>query len=110
MRRHSNQQLVQEPRERKDHCARKMMAPASANEGRVDVPSHKMIHGLVPRPPVRPHRRTVPPLHIEFAIPEPHDFRQGIENGLEDGEEAGEPDDQGDGAEFHEALYDGGDV
>lgn len=110
MRGHPDQQLMQQPREHKHHRAREPAAEAPAHERGVDVPPHEVIHGFVPRAPVVPHARAVPPLGVEFAVAEAHNLREGVQQALEDGEEAGEPDDEGDGGEFHEALGDGGDV
>lgn len=74
------------------------------------MPSHKMINGFIPRAPIGPHTRAIPPLGVEFSIAKSHHLRQRIQRGLEDGEEAGELDDERDGGELHEALEDGGEV
>ena len=86
------------------------MTKASTDQRRIDMPPHEIIDRLVPRPPVSSDARAVPPLAVELAIPEHHDLGQGVEDGLEDGEEACEPDDQGDGREFHEAFDNGRDI
>lgn len=108
--RHTHQYFVQEAREDKDHDAREAIAETAANEREINMPAHEMIDGFVPGAPVIAHRRAVPPVGVELAVAEAHDFRQGVEGGLEDREEAGQPDDEGDGGEFHEPLEDGGDV
>lgn len=110
VRRDPHQEFVQKAGEDEDHRAGEAAAEPPTDERRVDVPPHEMVDGFVPRAPVVAHRRTVPPIRVEFAVTKTHDFRQGVEDGLEDGEEAGEPDDEGDGGEFHQAFDDGGDV
>lgn len=101
---------MQEAGQQKDHGARELAAEAPADERGIDVPSHEVVHGFVPRAPVSAHRRAVPPVGVELAVAEAHHLGQGVEHGLEDGEEAGEPDDEGDGGELHDALEDRGHV
>lgn len=48
--------------------------------------------GFVPRPPVRPYARAIPPVRVKFSITKSHHLRQTVQQGLEDGEEACEPD------------------
>lgn len=68
---------------------------------------HELIDGFVPGSPVGAYAVAVPPVAVEIAVAETGDFGEGVEEGLEEGEETGEPYDEGDGAEFHEALQDG---
>lgn len=68
---------------------------------------HELVDGFIPRAPVRADAIGVPPIAVEVAVTEAGDFGEGIEEGLEEREEAGEPDDEGDGGEFHEPLEDG---
>ena len=101
---------MQHPTQHENARAGRLRAPAPADERGVDVPLHEVVDGFVPRAPVRAHARAVPPLGVKFAVAEAEDLGQGVEGGLEDGEEAGEPDDEADGGEFHEAFEDGGEV
>lgn len=88
MRRYPHQQFVQKAGEDEDHGTSETAAIATAHERRVDMSAHEMVNGFVPRAPVIAHRRTVPPIGVEFAIAKMHDFRQSVEGGLEDCEEA----------------------
>ncbi len=110
MRGHADEEFVQEAGEDEDHDAGEAAAEAAPDERGVDVPAHEVVDGLVPRAPVVAHRGAVPPVGVELAVAEAHELRERVERGLEDGEEAGEPDDEGDGGQFHDALEDGGDV
>ncbi len=101
---------MQQTGEDKDHRAGEPAAEATTDEGRVDVSTHEMVNGFVPGTPVSTHGRAIPPIGVEFAVAETHEFGQGVEDGLEDGEEARQPDDEGDGGEFHQTLDDGCDV
>lgn len=92
---------MQQTGEDEDHRACEPAAEPPTDEGRVDVSTHEMVDGFVPCTPVGTHGRAIPPIGVEFAVAETHEFRQGVEDGLEDSEEAGEPDDEGDGGEFH---------
>ena len=68
---------------------------------------HELIDRHVPGPPVRPYRRTVPPLAVKLPVAKAHHLRQSIETGLEHGEETCKPDNQRNGRELHHPLDDG---
>ena len=97
MRRHSNQQLMKQATEHENPRACCMRAPAPCNQWAVDMPSHKVIDGFIPRPPISPHAWAVPPFGVELAIAKHYDLRQGIQRRLKDGKEASEPGDKADG-------------
>lgn len=71
------------------------------------MPLHELVDGFIPGAPVRADAIAVPPIAVEVSVAEAGDFRKGVEEGLEEREESREPDDQGDGGEFHEPLEDG---
>lgn len=88
MRRYPYQQFMQKTGEDEDHGTGETVAIATAHERGVDMSTHEMVNGFVPRAPVIAHRRAVPPIGVEFAVAETHEFRQSVKGGLEDCEEA----------------------
>ncbi len=58
----THHQLVQEPTEHENPCACRIRTPASPKQWLVYVPSHKVVDGFVPRPPIRPYAWAVPNL------------------------------------------------
>ena len=72
--------------------------------------THKVIDGPVPGAPVGLQVGAIPPVSVEVAIAEHGEFGQGVHVGVEEGEEAGEPDDERDGGELHQAFDDGGQI
>lgn len=110
MGRYADEHLVQHGREEKDGDARDKGAPPAPDHGRVDVASEVLRDGLVPRAPVGAEAGAVPPVVVERPVTEAHDLGEGVEERLEQGEEAGEPDDEGNGRQLHEALHNVGDV
>lgn len=72
--------------------------------------AHEEVDGFIPGAPVGLQIGAVPPIVVEVAVAEHGDLGQGIQKGLKQREEAGQPDDEGDGGEFHQAFEDGGQV
>ena len=103
----SDEQLVQNPGEKEDCDLCQRRWTSSPNKRAVDVTAHEVGHGLVPRRPVDAHAANVPPVAVELAVAEPHDFGQSIQERLEHGEEAAKPAKQRDGGEFHDTFHDG---
>lgn len=101
---------MQDGREQEDGYGSLTSAPAAAAERREDVPAHELVDGFIPGAPVDAYAGAIPPVCVELAVAEAGDLGQGVQEALEEGEEAGEPDDEGDGGEFHEALEDGDEV
>ncbi|KAJ8106765.1 hypothetical protein OPT61_g9323 [Boeremia exigua] len=106
----ADEEFVQDAGNKKDGDLGQGGWDAAPDEGGVDVPPHEVCHGLVPGGPVGANRRDVPPGPVEFAVGEAHYFCEGVEGGLEEREEAAQPAEDADGAEFHDALEDGGEV
>lgn len=74
---------MQNRTQEKNRKARSLVrVPPRAHRG-IDVTPEKLIHWLVPRPPVHPQPLTIPPRFVKTPIPKPCDFRQGVEEGLE---------------------------
>lgn len=105
-----DQNLVQDGGDEEDGDARDERTPSPADHGHEDVALEVLVHGLVPRAPVSAQALAVPPVVVERPVSEPRHFGQGVEERLEKGEETGEPDDEGDGGELHQALQDIGEV
>lgn len=88
MRGHADEQFVQEGRKKENHHACEPAAEAAAHDRGINVPAHEMVDGFIPRAPVGPHARAVPPFRVEFSIRKPHDLRERVEHALEHREEA----------------------
>lgn len=104
VRRHSNQQLMQDPREQEGEDLSYDRWYASPYHWSVDMSFHEMRYGLIPGGPVGAHGRGVPPVAVEFAVGEAHYLGQTVHEALEQGEEAGEPADEADGRQLEDAL------
>ena len=107
MRGHADKQLMQDAREDEDKDLGYGRGDAAADKGRVDVATHKVCYGLVPRGPVCADGRDVPPVAVEFSVAEAHYLGEGVESGLEEGEEAAEPAEDADGGKLHDTLGNG---
>ena len=106
MRRHPDQQLMQQPGKHKNKHLRQVRRHAPAHERTVDMPLHKLIHGLIPAGPVRANGRAIPPVAVELAVAKAHNLREGVHEGLKQREEACQPAHQTDGAELNNTLED----
>ena len=89
-----DEDFVQHCRKCKHHEPSRSLTPAPSDQRRVYMPLHELVHGLVPRSPIRAHGRAVPPLAVELSVAKPHELSQRVETGLEHGKEARKPDDQ----------------
>ena len=108
MGRHADRQLMQKPRKYKHRNGSRSVAPTASDHRKVDMPSHKMVYGRVPRPPISTHARAVPPLTIKLSVSKSHDFGQGIEHRLEDCKKASQPDDERNRGQLHQPFDDEG--
>lgn len=68
------------------------------------MPPHEVGDRLIPGSPVRTDARAIPPIRVELAVSEFHNFSQGIQGRLENSKEPSQPNDQGDCGEFHQTL------
>ncbi|KFY44377.1 hypothetical protein V495_03489 [Pseudogymnoascus sp. VKM F-4514 (FW-929)] len=126
MRRHAHEEFMQQCAQCEDRDRGLPWGPAASDEGGENVPLHELVDGFIPRAPrgkdvplhelvdwfiprapVCAYAVGIPPVAVEIPVAEAGYLSQGIEERLEEGEEASEPDDEGDGGEFHEALEDG---
>lgn len=71
---YADEELVQDAGEEEDDDLRKGRGAAAADERGVDVASHEICHGLVPRRPVGADGADVPPVAVKFAVAEAHDL------------------------------------
>ena len=102
--RYAYKDFVQYPWKHK-HCdARRASAPSSANQWREDMSLHKLVHWLVPCPPVHSNTGTIPPVGVELSVPKLHHFCQCIEKWLEKGKKSGQPNNQANRRQLHQPF------
>lgn len=103
----TNQQLVQDRRNEEDDDLCKCRWYPSTDKRTIDMSSHEVGDGLVPRSPVFPDAANVPPWPVELTVGKAHDLGKAVHRRLEERKETTEPTEQRHSGQLHDALHNG---